>query len=157
LAKELIALQSKQKVLNFRKIHTPRFLGCYNHPTRRLLRPRRPSRRGGRFRCMSEPSSSSTALLRRHRLHRRRRPARPPSSPTRAAAAVFSDQHHCLPPNRVGSSLRRRSASLPPLPPYDAFPVTAICDLFPTRRPSPLLAYCLRHRRSSRRRQMRRG
>jgi hypothetical protein len=29
LAQILIALQSKQKVLNFRKIHTPRFLGCY--------------------------------------------------------------------------------------------------------------------------------
>jgi hypothetical protein len=26
----LIAPKSKQKVLNFRKIHTPRFLGCYN-------------------------------------------------------------------------------------------------------------------------------
>jgi hypothetical protein len=30
LAKNLIAPKSKQKVLNFRKIHTPRFLGCYN-------------------------------------------------------------------------------------------------------------------------------
>jgi hypothetical protein len=30
LAQKLIALQNKQKkVLNFRKIHTPRFLGCY--------------------------------------------------------------------------------------------------------------------------------
>jgi hypothetical protein len=29
LAKNLIAPKSKQKVLNFCKIHTPRFLGCY--------------------------------------------------------------------------------------------------------------------------------
>jgi hypothetical protein len=29
LAQKLIALQSKQKVLNFRKFHAPRFLGCY--------------------------------------------------------------------------------------------------------------------------------
>jgi hypothetical protein len=30
LAQKLIAPKCKQKVLNFRKIYTPRFLGCYN-------------------------------------------------------------------------------------------------------------------------------
>jgi hypothetical protein len=30
LVQKLIALKCKQKVLNFRKIYTPKFLGCYN-------------------------------------------------------------------------------------------------------------------------------
>jgi hypothetical protein len=29
LVQKLIALKCKQKVLNFRKIYTPKFLGCY--------------------------------------------------------------------------------------------------------------------------------
>jgi hypothetical protein len=34
LVQKLIALTSKQKVLNFRKIYTPKFLGCYTSPVR---------------------------------------------------------------------------------------------------------------------------
>jgi hypothetical protein len=31
LARKLIALNFSQKVFNFRKIYTPKFLGCYRH------------------------------------------------------------------------------------------------------------------------------
>jgi hypothetical protein len=34
LIRKLIALEFSQKVLNFRKIYTPKFLGCYRELTR---------------------------------------------------------------------------------------------------------------------------
>jgi hypothetical protein len=49
LVKNLIAPESKQKVLNFRKIHTPRFLGCYIASARRprgILPGKKALRRG---------------------------------------------------------------------------------------------------------------
>jgi hypothetical protein len=75
LARKLIALNFSQKVLNFRKVYTPKFLGCYRHRGSLHVTPpwmmRRPPRKeaaaaGGEEGCFGSLAASVPDLLTLH-------------------------------------------------------------------------------------------
>jgi hypothetical protein len=91
LAQKLIALKCKQKVLNFRKIFTPRFLGCYTR-----VPPERPNRK--------PPRARSASLEGPHPLEQG-----PPRSRVHAPSSGFRLARGSLPHERTCSHARVRA------------------------------------------------